>query len=271
MRRDRQYLWIALGLLIFRASAIATPPPPSATVTDDPVGRAMLHEAQRIIAAYHASQPRTNHALRVVYFVPRDRDPLPNYAERLDRVMNDVSNFYRDGLRRFGIETAGLPLERKEGKLVLHLVRGKLPASGYHNEFESGDRAAREIAQALKGELDLERDYVLVLYALCSKRPGEEYVFDAPYYGAAGSSQRNGLCHAADCELLDPLMLIATNRTMVLTSKIYSHLELTVAQFNSWYLGGIAHELGHALGLPHDGGGFPQVPAIEFRHGQLQV
>ncbi len=27
-----------------------------------------------------------------------------------------------------------------------------------------------------------------------------------------------------------------------------------VAEFNSWYLGGLAHELGHGLGFPHDSG-----------------
>ena len=32
-------------------------------------------------------------------------------------------------------------------------------------------------------------------------------------------------------------------------------MEMTVAKFNSWYLGGIAHELGHGLGFPHDNGG----------------
>jgi hypothetical protein len=226
-----------------------------AVARDYPAGRAMMQEAQQIIAAYHQGQPRNKSALRVVYFVPKDRDPLPNYAGRLDRIVNDVSDFYRDGLGRFGMETSGLPLERKDGKLVVHLVRGKLPASEYH--YDSGDRTVPEIHAALKGTMDVDREHLLVFYALCRKEPDGRYVFDSPYYGTGGS-ERNGMCHVADCELLDPLLLTDTNRTMVFTEHYYPRVEETVAKFNSWYLGGTAHELGHALGLPHDDGSGPE-------------
>ena len=209
---------------------------------DDPEGRALLQQARRAIAAYHAGQPKSNAVLRVVYFYPSDRDPLPNYAERLDRVMTDVSDFYRDGLRRFGLENSGLPLERQDGRLVLHLVRGKSPASAYR--YESGDVTSAEVRAALKGIVDLDREHVLILYALCRKEPDGCYVFHAPYYGDGSSNQRRGLCHAADCELLDPQLLTETGRTMVFSEHYYARKEPTVALFNSWYLGfcpGVVH------------------------------
>jgi len=139
----------------------------SGAVPEDPAGRAILREAQQILAAYRERQPQATNLLRVVYFVPKDGDALPNYQARLDRIVTDVSDFYRDAFLRFGIQTAGLPQERKDGRLVVHLVRGKLPASEYH--YESGDRTAQEIGLALQGTLDIEREYLLVFYALWRK------------------------------------------------------------------------------------------------------
>jgi hypothetical protein len=233
----------------------------AAAIPPDPEGSALLQEAQRMIAAYHQDF-RASHRLRVVYFQASDRDPLPNYAERLDRVMSDISDFYRDGLRRFGIETEGLPLERKDGRLVIHVVHGAKSAREYRHDsgypFDREEREANEavaeIRTAMKGTFDLEDEWVLVIYGLCRREPDGTYVFDGPYFGDGTSNHRRGLCHAADCELLDPPLLRDTKRELVYTEHYHSGMHQSVAQFNSWYLGGIAHELGHGLGVSHDAG-----------------
>jgi hypothetical protein len=219
---------------------------------DDQEGTALLRDARQQISAYHAGQPESHRVLRVVYFTPSDRDPLGNYEERLDRILNDVSDFYRDGFRRLGQDCGALPLEKKDGKLVIHLVKGKLPASAY--SYQSGTITKEEVRAALKGTVDLDHEHVLILYALCRKEPDGRYVFDAPYYGDGSSTNSHGLCHAADCELLDPQLLTEKAKKIVYTEHYYPRVEQTLATFNTWYLGGIAHELGHGLGLPHDNG-----------------
>ena len=164
--------------------------------------------------------------------------------------MNDVSDFYREGLRRFGVGCRGLPLERNRGKLAFHLVRGKRPAEDYH--YSSGEQTNAEVREALKGTLDLDREHVLIFYAICRKESDGRFIFDAPYYG--GGNQRSGVCNAADCELLDPSLLRDTGRKIVYTEHYYPRVDESVARFNTKYLGGTAHELGHGVGLPHDNG-----------------
>ena len=153
----------------------------AAELPGDANGTALIGEARKAVAAWHAGEPASGGVLRVVYFHPSDREPLPDYAERLDRVLTDVSGFYRDGLRRFGVANEGLPLEKKDGKLVLRVVRGKRPASAY--QHESGSQTEAEIREALRDTFDLDREHVLVMYGLCRKEPDGRYVFDAPYYG----------------------------------------------------------------------------------------
>ncbi len=212
-----------------------------------------MDAAEQRVMAFHAGEKPSGVCVRVVYFYGTDREPLPDYAARLDRVLTDISSFYRDEMeKRFGVKTNGLPLERRDGKLVIHLVRGQQPAEHYH--YDSGDETWREVCQALAGTIDPDHEHVLILYALCEHAPDGRYVFHAPFYGATWSDQRHGVCHTTDCELLDPALLTQKDQPMVFSEHYYPRREMSVARFNSWYLGGIAHELGHGLGFPHDNG-----------------
>ena len=226
----------------------------------------VMAAAQRRIAAFHAGEKPSGAFVRVVYFHAADREPLPDFAARLDRVMTDISAFYREGMeQRFGVKTGGLPLERKDGKLVIHMVRGEQPAE--HYQHESGDETWSEVRKALAGQVDPEREHVLILYGLCEHAADGRFVFTAPYYGATWSDQRHGLCHAADCDLLDPARLTQKDKPFVFTEHYYPRVESNVAKFNSWYLGGIAHELGHGLGFPHDNGGPGEAPGVSLMGG----
>ena len=226
----------------------------------------VMDAAQKRIAAFHAGEKPNGAVLRLVYFHAADREPLPDFAARLERILTDIGAFYRDGMeQRFAVKTDGLPLERNDGKLVIHMVRGEHPAA--HYQHESGNDTWAEVRRALAGKFDPEREHVLILHGLCEREPDGRFVFTAPYYGAGWSDQRRGLCHAADCDLLDPLLLPQKDTPFVFKEHNYERMKMTVAKFNSWYLGGIAHELGHGLGFPHDNGGPGEAPGVSLMGG----
>ena len=225
-------------------------PPVTAQLPDDVEGIALIRSAQERVEAFHRNAEVASNVIRVVYFHPSDREPLSKWRERLERTVQDVSQFYREGLERFGVSGRGVRFERNERGHVFHLVRGKLPASDY--DYQSGRQIQQEIVEALSKTIQFDKEHVLVVHGLCHQEKDGRYVFNAPYYG--GGSQRNGFCHAADCELLDPKLLCEKNREIVYAEHYYPRKQQTVALFNTWYLGGLCTELGHGIGLPHDAG-----------------
>jgi len=79
------------------------------------------------IAAYHLGEKPSDSAVQVVYFHAADRNPLPDFRDRLERIVKDITDFYREEMeRRFAIKTNGIPFAQENGKLLIHVVRGRL-------------------------------------------------------------------------------------------------------------------------------------------------
>lgn len=181
--------------------------------------------------------------LRLAYFIPSDREALADRFERIDRTMTDVQTFYRDGMAAAGYGPMSFGLERDgEGRLVLHEVRGRHPMAAYGRNDASKVREEVKAALAARG-MDIDRE-VVVIFQLLLKWEDGRAVEVGPYVG--GGDGRYGTAWVYDDERLDAARLGSKEPGG------YYGKPCSIGQFNSHYVGGVAHELGHALGLPHD-------------------
>ncbi len=184
-----------------------------------------------------------NRPLKCVYFVPSDCEPNPDRAARLFRVMTCVQDFYRREMDRngFGAITFGLE-EESPGELKLYEVRapGKQADYGRDSAWAVRDVVAKELA---KQGIDVGKE-VVVIFQLGLRWEGEKAVEVGPFVGAGSVSY--GVAWFYDDPMLDSDKLSSKEPGG------YYNGACSVGEFNSHYIGGIAHELGHALTLPHD-------------------
>lgn len=202
------------------------------------LGISVLAACVGLAAGYQEPPP-----LRVVYFVPADREPLPHYQERLDRVMTEVQRFYREGMQAAGYGPKTFTLERDDqGRLRLHLVRGQYPMREYGRNDAAKVRREVKAALAQHG-IDADRETVVIFQVLLAWE-GDRAIEVGPYVG--GGNHRGGTAWVYDDERLDPRLLPSKEPGG------YYNGPCSLGQFNTHYIGGVAHEMGHAFGLPHD-------------------
>ena len=84
----------------------------------------------RSLAHLEVGEPRT---VRMIYFLPNDRQPQPDIDAKLDTLIKDVQQSYAEVMEYHGFGRKTFPLETdSDGKTVVHHVNGRLPDGYYH-------------------------------------------------------------------------------------------------------------------------------------------
>ncbi|HEV7927206.1 MAG TPA: NPCBM/NEW2 domain-containing protein [Verrucomicrobiae bacterium] len=215
--------------------------------------------ALKIIDAYHNPRPATPpRQLRILYFTPSDRVPAPQYQQRLAAIIEDIHEFYRDGMERLGFGSKSFAMERDaSGKLFIRLVKASEPDSSFTDwpgkpgtgSAEGGKMVKDDCLSVLKAaHIGFDSETFLIFCNLANwDEQAQTFRHHSPYYGEY--SGNSGLCFAADSEILNLDNL--PKKQPIIHDEEYG--DMSLGKFETIFIGGVAHELGHAFTLPHCG------------------
>jgi hypothetical protein len=204
--------------------------------------------ALAILDGWQGKDPeRAERAVHLVLWTPSDRDPAPRYRERLSAIFEETRAFYAREMERNGLGPRTIRLVKDaDGLSRIHLVRGAEPYANY--ELKSGSKIRGECVPVLRAAgLDPEKE-TIVIFCNMSNWDAEKRSMsqNSPYY--ASGTNRNGTAWQVDSPLLD-LALLETREPMLQDGQ---YGRISPGRYNSIFIGGVIHELGHALGLPHN-------------------
>lgn len=206
-------------------------------------------KAKKILEAYHGKTPDTpiTRKLHIVYWTPADRDPAPGYQERLQKIFENIRTFYADEMESIGFGRQTINLDyNKDGKMVIHVVKGEKPYSDY--DVQSGGKIRKESLPVLaEAGIDADKETIVIFCNMSNWNEEHRTIRqNSPYY-ASGTSV-NGTAWQVDSPILNLDYL--TDKGHQVRDGQYG--KISIGKYNSIFIGGIAHELGHALSLPHN-------------------
>ena len=249
----------ALSLMFLFAAipgmADETSTPAPAAAPPAPLLPGMLPDAdlKRAAARLHdweeATPQKGERLLRICYWSPADREPQPAHRERLTRVMKHIQGFYAKQMAGYGFPGRSIKLGFDgRGLIDITMVKGTLRNTECSEQDPSDGRAIRaDCLKALKARgIDGERETLVIFCNLAEWDPVTRRMsHHSPYYAAGNSTQ--GTAWQLDSPLLDADSLGVKDQ--FLDDGQYGRISL--GKYNSIFVGGVCHELGHSLGLPH--------------------
>lgn len=214
--------------------------------------RELAQSARTILEDWRAQgqgDERKPRPLIIALFTGSDTDPAPQYRERLTRTMQHIQAYYAKEMDRHGFGKLTFPLELEDDNLLkIHVVKGDQPNDAYSGK-SGGDIRKMTLKHLAEQGIDGNKETMVIFCNLTKWDPvNRKMSHHSPYY--AGGSHRSGTAWQLDSVLLDAAELENTDPKLKLHDGQYGHI--TLGRYQSIFVGGVCHELGHALGLPHN-------------------
>jgi len=209
--------------------------------------RCEVEAAREILKAWQDKEEQySQRLLHIIAWRCRDRDFPAGYRDRLQRTMLHIQDFYRNEMWRHGLGKRSFNLDmQSDGELVIHEVVGANDWRDYQKS--DGEKIKKECEPVLRRKgIRVNQETVMIFTNLAEwNSEKKNFYHKSPYY--AGGDWRRGVAWQVDSQELDVTNLV--KEVPVITDREYGRISL--GKHNSIFIGGIAHELGHALGLPH--------------------
>ena len=122
--------------LLFPSVSSASSPPAGCPHFQEPFDHEQWRRdhplpAAKLAADLNAGEPRT---VRMIYFLPNDRQVLPDIDAKLDELIDDVQQSYAEQMENHGFGRRTFRFETDaDGKAVVHHVKGEFADSHYHS------------------------------------------------------------------------------------------------------------------------------------------
>jgi hypothetical protein len=202
--------------------------------------------ALKILDGWHEKDSqKAERTLHFVLWTPKGREAPKDYEARLTRIMAHIRDFYGKEMARLGFGSRSIKLLKDGETLKIHLIEGMKVESEYG--MSSGNAIKQECLPVLaeKG-IDGNKETLVIFCNLAQwDEENLRFTHQSPYY--AGGNHQGGTAWQLDSPELDTTNL--AKKEPIIRDGQYGRISL--GKHNSIFIGGVCHELGHALGLPH--------------------
>ena len=192
-------------------------------------------EAAELLLADSVKLAPTEHQLNIVYFHGNDIEPAKDYERRLSELFLYLQQFYAKEMYRngFGHRSFGMSM-LPNGNVDIITIKGKLPHKDYPYSGGHG-KVQQEVNAYFQANPEKKRSHhtLILMPTWHDAEYSDTNPGGVPFYGVGQT------CYALDYADFDLRHLGAPTPQGHLLTK--------------WF-GGLAHELGHGLNLPHNNG-----------------